>query len=100
MPRRIKYRNSVLVKKALLGQAPNYSIDIMPKRREMGISLRSNDDNFLIGIPEELPNRTNQRALCFASYEINKLTYPTRSSDNNGSFESKLKTDLFKKAFS
>ena len=33
-------------------------------------------------------------------YEFNRLSYPTRSSDNIGLFKTKLKTELFKEAFS
>ena len=95
---RAKYKMLCLVKKALLNEAPNYIIDIIPKMC-YPVYLRKVDDNFLIGEPNEIPKSMGKRSLYHASKEFNTLSYRTRSSKNIDIFKRLLKTELYIKAF-
>ena len=96
---RIQFKTCVLVYKCMNGLAPDYLIERIEKRKKKVVSLRADEDDLLLEIPQTR-YRSTERAFRVAGPRLwNKLPRDLRRSETLTSFKKGLKTVLFAQAF-
>ena len=96
---RIKFKTCVLVYKCLNGLAPDYLSERICRRKKKVVSLRADEDDLLLDIPNTR-YRSTERAFRVAGPRLwNKLPRNLRESETLTCFKKGLKTALFAQAF-
>ena len=96
---RITYKLCLLTYKALNGSAPEYILELLPKRKTTGKCLRRDGDDTLLQ-KSYSHYKCNEGAFSIAAPAAwNELPRTLRESPSITSFKSGLKTHLFKRAF-
>ena len=97
---RIMYKVLTLVYKTTLGEAPAYLCTKINSKKQSGRNLRSNSDIHQLDVPRVLKHTHAARSFSYIGPTWwNQLSLSTRSAIDIVDFKTKLKTELFIKAF-
>ena len=97
---RIKYKIALLVFKCLNNIAPSYLVSLLKLRDTKRLSVRLDDDSYLLKIPSPPQLCRTEGAFSYSGPKIwNALPYSLRGTNEIETFKKKLKTYLFGLAY-
>ena len=97
---RIRFKVALLTFKCLNNMAPPYLSSMISLRKESSISVRADNDFFLLSQPAEPRCNKTRGAFSYAAPRVwNNLPYSIRANSDVGAFKTALKTYMFNCAF-
>ena len=98
---RIKFKISLIVFKCLNNIAPKYLQDLISLRESKRVSMRLDDDFYILKVPKAPNFTTTEASFTYAGPQTwNELPYRIRSLSDIELFKTQLKTHYFYSAFS